>query len=404
MSGLDLTALILVAATALLIAHHHLGYPVILRLWAARRRADAVEPDAPAPQDWPSVEVIVPAYNEAAVVAEKIRNLAALDYPAEKLSIVLALDGCADDTEARARAALQALERPSKIEIRAAARNCGKIAVLNREIAASAADIVALSDASAAVGPDALLQAARRFGDPQIGVVCGAYRLREAGSAGEAAYWRYQSQVKADEAAVAAPMGAHGAFYLFRRRLWRPLPPDVINDDFVLPMRIVAEGARAVMEPSIVATELERTESRQEFWRRKRIGAGNMQQLLQCWTLADPRRGALAFVFLSGKAMRPLIPFFALLGAAATAWLAWRGYGAAQAVFALGAAASLLGALAAAWPAWGWPKPLRLIGYVLVSYGASFLGAIEFLTSGRLGRWSAPQAAAGGVSGKAAKK
>ena len=385
-------ALLFIAAA--LIVYHHAGYPALLRVWARRRRAAQLQCAAPAdtPAAVPQVTLIVPAYNEATVMVAKLANLAALDYPREKLTVVLALDGCTDDTRAVVQASLPRLHGRLDFRLVEYAENIGKVAVLNDQIARAGGDIVALSDASAAVEAQALLRAAAHFADPSVGVVCGGYRLKDAGSEGERAYWAYQTSIKADEAAVAAPMGAHGAFYMFRRALWTPLAPDTINDDFVLPMQIVAGGARSVYDPAITAVELERTRRRQEFRRRVRIGAGNLQQVLRLPELADPRRGALAWVFLSGKGLRPFIPFLALVAVVLLAGLAVAVPGPLFKVpFAVGAA--LAGAI-------GFvlsrrdiavPRPLRWCAYLVEGYMASGLGAMRYLLRARMMGWQPPQ-------------
>jgi lipopolysaccharide/colanic/teichoic acid biosynthesis glycosyltransferase len=233
-----------------------------------------------------------------------------------------------------------------------------------------------------------LLRAAAHFADPSIGVVCGGYRLRDAGSEGERAYWAYQTSIKADEAAVAAPMGAHGAFYLFRRAHWTVLAPDTINDDFILPMSIVAKGYRAVYDAEIMAVELERTRPAQEFNRRVRIGAGNMQQVLRLPVLADPRRGALAFVFLSGKALRPFIPFLAGIGAVLLTGLAIANVSMIYTVlFALAAAGAGAVGYVLADRAREVPRALRWLSYLVEGHAASGLGAAKYLLGRPLTGW-----------------
>jgi lipopolysaccharide/colanic/teichoic acid biosynthesis glycosyltransferase/cellulose synthase/poly-beta-1,6-N-acetylglucosamine synthase-like glycosyltransferase len=392
---------ILLAVIAVVIAYHHVGFPLALRALARRRRA-AGAGAAVAPmtrQDaLPSVTLIVPAHNEAGVMVSKLANLAALDYPRDRLRVVLALDGCTDDTRAIVMAGLPRLEERLDVQVIEHERNIGKVAVLNAAIGAATTDLVALSDTSAAVGPDALLRAAAHFRNTATGVVCGGYRLREAGSEGERAYWAYQTAIKADEAAVAAPMGAHGAFYLFRRAPWTALPADTINDDFVLPMSIVAKGYRAVYDPAIMAEELERTRRTQEFSRRVRIGAGNMQQLVRLATLGDPRRGALAFVFLSGKGLRPLIPFLTLVGALLLTVLAVAVPGPLFKVL-FTVAFALCGAIAYALADRTRPVPrvIRWLAYLVEGHTASGLGAYTYLRGRPLVGWqpvladSAPQ-------------
>ena len=385
----DQVCFALLVLSVVAVAYHHLGYPLLLRRRAAHRRAEpelrAVE--AVQRETVPSVVVIVPAHNEAAVIADKIANLASLNYPADRVSFVIALDGCTDETKAIAEAAIARAGRDRGFALIDTPINRGKIAVLNDQIAAATADIVALSDASALINADALTTAAQHFSNARVGVVCGTYELAKPGSEGERKYWQMQTQMKADEAALAAPMGAHGALYFFRRALWQPLPADTINDDFVLPMQIVAAGHRAVYDRSIVATELELTATDQEFRRRVRIGAGNMQQLVRLKRLADPRLGELAFLFLSGKGLRPVIPFLILLALLATALLALNGATIFQVLLAGELALLGLAMVAILSRSQRLPRLVTWLGYLVEGHAASALGVLSFLYGGTGGPW-----------------
>jgi cellulose synthase/poly-beta-1,6-N-acetylglucosamine synthase-like glycosyltransferase len=374
---------IIVGTTTVAFTYHHFAYPKLLQKFAARARAgqsianSAGSSSSEFANNLPNVTIIVPAHNEQAVIAAKIENIAALQYPSDKLRVVIACDGCTDDTVAIARRTVAALiaVQMDIVEYRV---NIGKVAVLNERIAATTSEIVALSDTSAMLEPDALLRAVFHFVDATVGVVCPTYRLLHAGSEGERAYWDYQTRIKADEALVGAPMGAHGAFYLFRRRLWQPLPADTINDDFILPMKIVEGGYRAVYDVTIAAVELETSHPDQEFRRRVRIGAGNLQQVLRLPELANPMHPGRAFVFLSGKGIRPLIPFLALAAAVASAFRAAQG----DVVFATLLAAGLLVIAAAAYAITHrhqqLPRIAIWLGYLVEGYAASLIGACRY--------------------------
>ena len=154
---------------------------------------------------------------------------------------------------------------------------------------------------------------------------------------------------------------------MFRRALWTPLEPDTINDDFVLPMRMVAAGWKAIYDRQIVATELEATTSRQDFRRRVRIGAGNLQQALRLWTLANPMNPGLAFVFVSGKGLRSIMPFILLAGFAASVSLALSGGLVWQVLLGAELAAGMLVIAAAAMPGRA-PRPLNSFIYLVQGY------------------------------------
>ncbi len=374
-----------------LIFYHHIGFPIALRvisIWLGCRSRMPVSISA----DQPSLTIIVPAHNEEAVIAAKVRNLAALDYPRDRLVVVLALDGCTDATASIAKN-LTADIHGLDLRIVEYMPNRGKLSVLNEHIALAETDIVALSDTSALLDPQALLLAVRHFTRPSVGVVCPTYALLHPGSEGERAYWEYQRRVKTAEGAIGAPMGAHGAFYLFRRALWEPLEPDTINDDFVLPMRIVQRGYEAVYDPSITAVELEQSTARQDFRRRIRIGAGNLQQVLRLGRLADPRRPGIAFVFLSGKALRAFVPFLLVIAAITLPILALQKGGLYQyALFGelLVILVALVGVLGAPRKI---PRQALWAAYFVQGHAAGLIGALVLLFGRREQAWKLSAAA-----------
>jgi cellulose synthase/poly-beta-1,6-N-acetylglucosamine synthase-like glycosyltransferase len=336
----------------------------------------------------PTVTMIVPANNEAAVIEAKITNLGELQYPRGKFNVVVALDGCTDLTKPLAQAAISQCGNRLVAQTVEYASNIGKVAVLNAQIEAASSELVAVSDASASIGFDSLVKAAQRFNDPSVGIVCGTYRIVDRiGCAGEGAYWRYQTQIKIDESQLAAPMGAHGSFYVFRRSLWTPMPADTINDDFVLPMTIVLRGFRAIYDPSIVATELDRSDLEQEFRRRIRIGAGNLQQALRLATLGDPRRGWVSFVFLSGKGLRAVLPFLFFAAFLSSVTLSLGGNGLYQCIL-LGEIGVLTFVAAVSFGAAAvMPKPLASLCYLVQGHAAAALGALLLLIGGKHQAW-----------------
>lgn len=357
----------LFAIMAALVVYHHIVYPVLLPLLARRFGKPHTQASLDDSQ-LPPVTLIIPAYREAKVLPRKLENTQQLDYPPSKLRAVLADDGSTDGTGELARLATRN-NTMWRVHIRPI--NAGKIAVLNDEIAACQTEIVALSDASALLNSNALRIAAGHFSDPDVGVVCGTYKLDPAAPAGEQAYWRYQTAIKEAEGVLASPLGVHGAFYLFRRSLWQPLAADTINDDVILPMSIVLKGKRCVYDRSIVATEIELPPAEADFRRRIRIGAGNLQQALKLLPLAHPRHGWLSFIFLSGKFMRAMMPFFLGLMILIAGILALAGSTTYQLVFG----ATLLTAFAAAVLPSG-----NGLAYLIAGHAALGLGAVMYLT------------------------
>lgn len=377
-------------ASAALIAYHHVIYPGLLRIFARK----PVEMPPLAGSSVPGITIVMPAYNEARYIARKIRNVAALDYPAHRLKFLILCDGCNDATAQLARDTLaEDCCHHLDAEVIEHHDNRGKVARLNEGVARARGEIVVFSDVSSMLPADALRRAAAHFADPQLGAVGGTYRIENPGSEGESAYWRMQLAVKRGEAGFGAPLGLHGAFYAFRRAAYTALPLDTINDDFIQPMKILAQGYRVAYDEAIVATELERISQAADMRRRRRIAAGNVQQLLRLLPLLHPRRGGVAFAFASGKALRVLMPVLIVTALAGSLGLAGQ-----SPLFAAMSAAALAGlALAALGAALGEraPRLLRVLHYLAAGHAMSALGGVAYLR-GEYGRpWQRANAAIG---------
>ena len=373
------------ATSASLIVYHHLGYPLALR--ALTTRAGRARYQAPrGDREPPTITVIVPVHNEERFIGAKIRNCASLDHSAGSIEFVVVCDGCTDSTAKYAAEAIAGLGAAACLfRLVVHTVNRGKVCVLNEAISNCGSQLVALTDASAALSPDALKRAARAFEDPDMGFVTGAYSVPGAAPT-QQSYWRYQTEVKRREAKLGSPIGAHGAFYVFRREAWRPCEPDTINDDVILPMRIVERGYRGLYDRAISIAETEVDRPADDLRRRERLGAGAIQQALRLWRLADPRRPGIAFTFLSGKALRAFIPFLLVVALVSSLALS-----SSSLVFAAMLAAQLLlyGVAGAAMVS---RRIARLPGvgelfYLVAGYTMSGLGAVRYLAGGYRSPW-----------------
>src|SRR5262249_28935936 len=206
-----------------------------------------------------------------------VRNALALDYPADRLEIVVASDGSRDATAE----IVQRFGDDPRVRLFAYPENRGKLHVLNETIPHLRGQIVAFSDAASILAPDALCRLVAHFDDPQVGAVSGVYRVTEQDRAvhgmPEALYWRYETFLKLQETALGSILGCHGSLYAIRKDLY-PFPdPRTINDDYTIPLRILQRGYRIAYEPAAVATEEAKEMS--GFSRRIRIMTGNFDQL-----------------------------------------------------------------------------------------------------------------------------
>ena len=284
-----------------LAVYPYLVYPSLLALL----RRVMSRPPRKAPIE-PTVSVLVAAFNEEAVIAEKIENSLALDYPANRIETVIASDGSSDRTNAIAATYADG----KRVRLVAFPVNRGKLAALNDVIPQLGGEIVVFSDAASMLTPESIRVLVANFADASVGAVSGAYLVRNPAHAAlgpqEDFYWRFETSLKAAEAEVSSTLGAHGALYAIRRQLYPAPERSVINDDFVIPLRIVARGYRAVYEPGAVAVE--EAHEMEGFRRRVRIASGNIQQLGELPRLLMPPRILPAFFFISHKAMRLLVP------------------------------------------------------------------------------------------------
>ncbi|MFW6108428.1 MAG: glycosyltransferase family 2 protein, partial [bacterium] len=279
-----------------LVGFAYLGYPLVLgaAVRLARRPVRAGEVT-------PGVTLLVPAYNEEHSLGAKLASCVTLDYPKGRLQVLVLSDGSTDGTVAVAeRYADQG------VEVMAFEENRGKLAVLRDGMARARGEIVAFSDAACRLLPDSLRRLVRPFADPEVGCVSGVYRVlrpeqAELGSE-EGVYWRYETFLKRCESEIASILGAHGSLYAIRRELCPDLARIRVNDDYEIPVHIVAGGHRAVYAPDAVACE--EAAEMGGFARRVRIAVGNFRQLRLIGLLAWPPRPWLLFEFLAHKVLR----------------------------------------------------------------------------------------------------
>ncbi|WGV99066.1 glycosyltransferase family 2 protein [Vibrio sp. YMD68] len=392
-SIVELLVVLISALSAMLIVYHHVGYPLFLKWYSKRHPLNHVSDiergyrGSELDSTRPSITILVPAYNEERWIAEKIRNLASLDYPRKRLSIIIACDGCTDNTVEIAQDTIQeSICSDVHFEIRDFAENMGKVAVINHQMKTITSDITALSDVSALISIDALLVAEQHFLNKSTGVVNGHYQLLSTGNEGEASYWKYQSQLKQNEASLGSTLGAHGAFYLFRTHLFEPICENTINDDFILPMTIVKQGYNTLYDEKMVALELEETNQNNDFKRRLRISAGNMQQVIQLFGLFNPRYKGVAFAFISGKGLRLVTPYLMLVCLTTSMMLMHHTLFFAALIGQL-TIYSIAG-LSLLFPSLFKCKLCTLITYLVSGHFANFVGGLRYLLGFESGRWT----------------
>jgi cellulose synthase/poly-beta-1,6-N-acetylglucosamine synthase-like glycosyltransferase len=253
----------------------HVGYPLAAALLARIRTRTVRKADVT-----PPVTVIIPAHDEESVIATRLDNLLALDYPAEELEILIVSDGSTDRTDeiVQERAA-----RDSRTRLLALPRG-GKLAALNRAVGESTRDVVAFSDANSSWAPDALRKLVRNFADEDVAYVCGKLRLeRPDGTNREGVYWRYELWLRESESALGSITGGNGAIYAVRREDY---VAHRFGQDLGLPDAMVKRGKRAVYEPEAVATERPASNLEDEYRRKVRMFPWAWQHMFEGRMLA----------------------------------------------------------------------------------------------------------------------
>jgi len=327
---------------AALVGWTYVAFPAVVLLRARLRP----RPHASAPIT-PSVSLVIAARNEVESLPAKLDNLLALDYPPDRLEIVIASDGSDDGTDA-----IAAARGNGRVRVLALPR-VGKAAALNAAVAASSGEILVFSDANSLYAPDAVRALVAPFADPSVGGVAGDQRYRAGGddapvATGERRYWDLDRMIKRAESRGGNAISATGAIYAVRRELFRPVPAGV-TDDFATSTAVIAQGRRLVFAPDAVAFEPVAASGGAEFERKVRVMTRGLNAVVARRELLDPRRhGFYAVQLLSHKVLRRLmaLPLAVLaLSAAAEARRSriLRGAAAAQgALYALGATGLLL--------------------------------------------------------------
>jgi biofilm PGA synthesis N-glycosyltransferase PgaC len=335
-----------------LVFYTYVGYALVVWLWA-KVKMRLAPPAALVPFE-PAVTLVVPAYNEASILEEKIANCLALSYPADKLRLVFITDGSTDNSG-------QVLARHPRVEHLHVPQRGGKSLAENRAMTFVKTPYVVFTDCNTLLNPEAVRELVKHYQDPTVGAVSGEKKIRPQASApgaGEGIYWKYESMLKRCDSQIYSLMGAAGELVSFRTELFAPLEADTILDDFVQSLRIVGRGYRVVYEPLAYATEDASASLPEEMERKIRICAGGWQSMTRLPQLLNPlRQPVVTFLYVSHRVLRwSLTPAALLLLLPLSLGLALSTTGPATWFYS----ALLLGQLALYLSAWvGWQQAAR---------------------------------------------
>jgi cellulose synthase/poly-beta-1,6-N-acetylglucosamine synthase-like glycosyltransferase len=353
------------------------GYGLFLA--ALRLGSSAWTPPAPS-ADRPRVTLVIAAYKEQAVIGGKVANALALDWPRDRLQVVVAVDGGAeadaDETAERAREAgadlVLELARGGKYRAQAAA------------VGYATGELLAFSDANSMWEPDALAHLAAAFADPDVGYACGQVRfVNESGTNQEGLYWRYEMWLREHESALASVTAGNGAIYAVRPDAFLPIE----GHDLALPFNVVKRGRRAVYVPLARATE-KMVPTVEGEWARKRRMMSYAWPIVLRGGLLDPHGYSplYALMMASHRLLRYASPLLHVVAAVATLALLGRGR-----QYALAAALQAATLAAAAAGGRSRSRPLLVARYYVLTTAALAAGLFDWLRHGTVIGWETPE-------------
>lgn len=295
-----------------LVLYTYAGYPLLVWLlsrlqsrWATNQLLE--QGKVSNSNSLPVVSIVIAAYREESVILDRLNNLAKLDYPSDKLEILIGCDGNLDLT-----GELVTSYNDERIRLIQFEQRRGKASVLNDCVPQAKGQIIVFSDANTQMDPQCIKQLAKHFQNETVGCVCGQLILEDqaTGKNVDGLYWRYENFLKHCETKLGAVLGVNGALYALRKKLYTAIPSETINDDFLIGMRVHLAGRQIIYDASAFATEETAPSVQAEFQRRTRIGTGAFQSLKQLKGLLNPKYGYVAFAFWSHKLLRWLCPVF----------------------------------------------------------------------------------------------
>jgi len=301
--------------TVALVFYTYAGYSLVVMLLARFSRSQVTREDIE-----PRVTFLITAYNEEKDIAQKLQNTLQLDYPRDKLEILVASDGSTDRTDDIVREFAPQGVRLVRVEGRV-----GKTATQNEAVRQATGDVIVFSDATTKYERLNLRRIVRNYADPAVGAVSGRYEyFNPTGAsigAGNILFWKYENFIKSSQTRIRTITGCCGCIYSVRRALYEPLPADIISD-LVEPLKILEKGYRIVFEPEAVAHEETTEKTAEEFNMRIRVITRGMRGMLFMRKLFNPLRyGFVSFQLISHKLLRWLMPVFMVSALVSNAFL-----------------------------------------------------------------------------------
>ena len=303
MAYLQISLAILFWVSVFFILYTYIGYPLLISLIARFIPFPIEQSGAP---DL-SVTILITAYNEETVIEKKIENSLGLDYPRDKLQIIVAADGSSDRTPEIVR---KFSDRG--VELTFTSQRGGKMAAINRAIPYSSGEIIIFSDANNMYDQDTIRKLIGPFSDQTVGATTGAKLIIQDGtelSSTEGIYWKYESWIKTNETILGTCTSSVGEILAIRRELYVPPPNNIINDDYYIVTELIKRGFRVIYVPQAQSFEYISANARDEMVRRSRMNTGKYQAIFMSYRLLPFDRPVLLWQIISHKYFRAFLPF-----------------------------------------------------------------------------------------------
>lgn len=359
-------------AAAATLFYIYVGYPALLCLIALFRRQRRPEPGYT-----PEISILIAACNEEAGIRQKLEQTLALDYPADKMEVLVLSDGSQDGTDQIVTSFADPRVRLVRIPERR-----GKTNAQNEGVQLANGEVLIFSDATTTYHPQALKYLAANYQDPAVGAVSGRYQYFDRNQdsptgLGTIAFWNYENTIKTRQSRISTLTGCCGCIYSVRKSAYTALAPDVISD-LVQPLWVIQKGYRVVFEDRALAYEQTTESTSEEFAMRVRVITRGMRGLLSVPELLKPWKYPwIAFQLFSHKVLRWMVPMFLLVLLAANLVLMNQPY--FRTLMILQLAFYALAALQVLVPIHRRWKPLGIPLYFCTLNAAAMLGVIDLL-------------------------
>ncbi len=286
-----------------IVAYTFIGYGFLLFILVKIKRIFKKPEQLLPGLDLPNVTILIAAYNEEALIEEKVENTLSLDYPKDRIQIIIITDGSTDQTAEKVSKYNTVLLLHSDIR-------AGKMAAIKRAMPFVSGEVILFTDANTFLNKPAVKELVKHYQNPKVGAVAGEKRIlveeiADASSAGEGFYWKYESMLKKWDYELYSNVGAAGELFSIRTELYEPVESDTIIDDHMIAMRIAEKGYIIAYEPLAYAMETASANSKEELKRKIRIAAGGIQSILRLKKAANPfNYPALTFQYISHRVLR----------------------------------------------------------------------------------------------------